>query len=329
MLPKKNKIYIPFARYNKIGGPTTFMDNLKNYLDKNNYSYKSWPFRIKSIFFPISYNISHLGKIKKQEGRIIQRLDGIYYQSQHGDSYVLQNQKIKQIYQNLADYVIFQSNYSRKQCFAMMGEKNKSEYEIIINGADKSIFYPKKELENNISKFIFVTTGSFRKKVMLEPIILALDRLVNKVNFELKVIGPIKLPELNKYLARDYVNYLGPKNRDEIADILRQSHIFIHTQLNDNCPNAVLEAISCGLPVVSFNSGAMSELCYFATDLLAEVNDEIFQCAEDFEYQKLGKKIELAVNNYQGYKTIAMQNAHLYSFAECGKNYVNVFNKFL
>lgn len=327
----KNKIYIPFEQYNTIGGPSSFLHNLKIFLDDKGFPYSNSPNNSECIFFPISYNIDALKKLKSNGGKIIQRLDGIYYPTQHGEEYLKLNQAIKDIYLNLSDFIIFQSEYSRKQCFAMMGEKNKEEYTIIKNGVNKHIFYPsaEKDLTDLKQPIKFITGGDFRKPAMIEPITKCLDSLYGKYNFKLFAIGPISEPKIKPFFDREYIEYIGPQEHHQVAQLLRNAHIYLHSQINDCCPNAVLEAVSCGLPVVGFNSGSMSELLYFSEGLLAPVSNDLFQRYEDFDHKRLTEKILLCIENFEYYKKLAMDNHHLYSFEECGKQYIQVFERFL
>jgi len=322
-------IFIPFGSYeNTTGGPSTFMYNLNNYLDKENIRYHTKYKKGDSIFFPITYSYDVLKEVKKNGGKIIQRLDGIYYPSKHGDKHIELNSDIKEIYLKYADHIVFQSEYSRKQCFEMLGIKEQQNYSIIINGVNKEIFIP----DNNrtMSGIIeLVTTGNFRNIDMIEPVVLALDTLAGKFDFHLNVIGPVVNESLKSLLKRDYVVMRGLKTIYEIAEVLPKMDIFIYSHLNPPCPNSVIEAISCGLPVVGFDSGAMSELCWFSKDILAYVSDDIFQKYEDFNPEALAEKIELCIDNYGYYRKLALDHSHLYSFEECGKKYVEVFEKII
>lgn len=324
-----NRIFIPFQKGAAIGGPTTFMANLKRYLDESGFKYASGPRFAKGIFFPIDYDLEVIRRIKHRGGKVIQRLDGIYYPSKHGDAYIKKNGVIKDIYLNYADVIVFQSEYSRKQCFAMFGEKKADEYALILNGVNKNIFYPDKSGKTASDKMIFATTGNFRNRDMVEPLVLALDSLAGRFGFELWLIGPVNNPGLEGYLDRGYIRKFGPLAMEEVAGLLRKSDIFLYSHLNPPCPNSVLEAVSCGLPVVGFDSGAMSELLFFQKELLAYVSDDIFQKYEDFDWRKLAAKIELAAAGFKKYKTAAMANSHQYPFSECGKQYADVFNKVL
>src|SRR4030066_2591031 len=204
-------IYIPFDEYDRsIGGPATFMNNLKEYLLKEGYlfiddrnNYKS----ADSIFFPISFNKRILDFFKKNNLPIIQRLDGVYYPSKHGLKYIYLNREIKKDYLKYSDFVVFQSRYSRTECFTILGEIDKSKYRIIYNGTDKAVFYPA-DKKFDRSKIIFTATGSFRNRDMIEPVVLALDLLKKRYNIEFRVIGPILNREIKNFTNRSYIRCL-------------------------------------------------------------------------------------------------------------------------
>lgn len=328
MTKKPHALYLPFEHYQSLGGPSTFMKNLQRYLDRHRYSYLSSLKNARVVFFPTSFSLPKVDKIKRQGGHIIQRLDGIYYPSKHGEEYHKLNRDAMKIYQDYADMVIFQSRYSQAQCFAMFGERE--ECQIILNGVDKSLFYPAREKHHHIQgKIRLVTTGRFRNIDMIEPVVKALDMLKNTINFEFTVIGPVVNPQLEPYFQRAYIRHIETLMFPEIAEVLRSSNLFIYSHLNPPCPNSVVEAISCGTPVVGFDSGAMAELCFFSKDLLAYVSDEVFQKYEDFDAHKLAEKIILAVQHYEHYRELALAHSHLYSFEECGQQYLEVFQRYL
>jgi glycosyltransferase involved in cell wall biosynthesis len=319
-----SELYIPFDFFRYIGGPATFMQNLKDYLDNTGYEYSEKLNQVQAIFFPISFDRPALNKIKKRNGKIIQRLDGIWYPEKHGHEYKEMNRYVRDIYINYADHVVFQSQYSRRQCFEMLGEIAEERYSLIYNGVDKSIFYPDPE-HTTAEKFKIVTTGNFRNADMIEPVVKALDILSNDYYFEFNLIGPIRNNHLSSLLNRDWIVCHGPKNREQIATMLRKMNLFVYSHLNPPCPNSVLEAISTGLPVVGFDSGSMSELCHFSKDLLAYVNDDIFQRYEDFDADKLAEKFRLCFDNYVKFRETALEHAIDYSFEKCGAEYVKVF----
>jgi glycosyltransferase involved in cell wall biosynthesis len=56
------------------------------------------------------------------------------------------------------------------------------------------------------------------------------------------------------------VSWLGSVPSSEIPALDRGAHILYAADLNPACPNAVIEALACGLPVIAFDTGALSEL---------------------------------------------------------------------
>lgn len=323
-------ILIPFKRYeNSVGGPSTFLSNLKKYMDIQSYPYISDEDRYREtskIFFPISFNPLILKYFKKKGLPIIQRLDGVFYPSKHGIKYIYLNREIKKDYLKYSSFVIFQSKYSRTECFTMLGDMPEDKYDIVLNGADKTIYFPGQK-EFHPSKIIFTATGSFRNKDMVEPVVLALDNVSQNYDIELRLIGPISGSEVINYTDRPYIKCLGSLPKQEIASHIRETDIFIHCQLNPACPNSVIESVSCGVPVVGFNTGAMEEVLWFCPELLAYVSDDTFQKYEHFRYEKLEEKIYYCIENYQKYKKIFMDNASLYDFNNTGSKYIEIFNK--
>ena len=160
---------------------------------------------------------------------------------------------------------------------------------------------------------------------MIEPVVMALDRIKEKYNLEFKIIGPILNSDVKKFTDRDYIQCLGKMNKEEIAKELQASDIFIHCQLNPACPNSVIEAISCGIPVVGFDSGAMGEILYFVPELLAYVSDEVFNQFKDFKFERLLKKILLCIDNYEEYRSKFIKYSNLYDFKNTYKEYIEVY----
>jgi glycosyltransferase involved in cell wall biosynthesis len=48
--------------------------------------------------------------------------------------------------------------------------------------------------------------------------------------------------------------------RERIPEIDRSAHLLFSADINPACPNSVIEALACGLPIVAFDTGALKEL---------------------------------------------------------------------
>ena len=58
----------------------------------------------------------------------------------------------------------------------------------------------------------------------------------------------------------DKVDFVGRISRDEIAKLYQSADILINSSLVDNTPNSLIEALACGLVVISSNVGGIPHL---------------------------------------------------------------------
>jgi glycosyltransferase involved in cell wall biosynthesis len=335
----KNSIFIPsFKNLEKmnIGGPKTFLCLLKDYLNNQNFPFDTENYKYcQSIFFPISYDIKKLIELKKCGFKIIQRLNGIYYPEKHGNLTKNKNLKIKFIYKHLVDHIIFQSEYSQKICKYMFGPPCSQNNQIIFNGTDSKVFYPCNFSDRSNFSFTnknvnLIITGNFRSMEQLVPLIKAFHIVKNNIRVTLKIIGPISceiMPEIKKLgLNSNNIFHIPRANKFEIAKNLRESDILLFSHLNSSCPNTIIEAISSGLPIIAFKSGAIPELLNFNTELLVETPEKLIHSANDLNYHLLSEKILFCIKNYKKQKRISIENCKKYSFEKTGDQYIKVFN---
>lgn len=347
------KIYLPIEEFKNVGGPKSFLGNLAKYFDENKILYTNKHDESNGILFPITYKIRELKKYKKDNKFIIQRLDGLpgfpwtnfqaireIFRKHKSENewigikksikFILEMILINRIYHNYSDYIIFQSEYCKKLAFSLLGELKPGKYSVIHNGVHNDIFYP--DYNKKIGeKFIFVTSGRFRRNDMLIPIIEALSELDESIGFKLKIVGPIENKNLrNRILPLDFVELYPETNHIKLSEILRSSDAYLFCSLNAPCPNALLEAVSTGLPVVSFDYGAVKELLFFNEDLISNVTDSInplIKSSENLDIYSFKENIEKLLKNYWLYRKKALEHASFYSFEKCGAKYLEIINR--
>jgi glycosyltransferase involved in cell wall biosynthesis len=66
-------------------------------------------------------------------------------------------------------------------------------------------------------------------------------KLINAIPFNVKALGSLD-------------------NTNNLVDAYNASDVFVIPSLEDNLPNTVLESLSCGTPIVGFNTGGVSEM---------------------------------------------------------------------
>lgn len=110
----------------------------------------------------------------------------------------------------------------------------------------------RKELDLPLDKKIFISTSSFTKRKRIGETIEAFINF-NEDNNMLILLGDGEEFETlsNRYSNNNAVLFLGKS--DKIPKYLNASDFFISSSESEGLPNGVIEAISCGIPVILSN----------------------------------------------------------------------------
>jgi sugar transferase (PEP-CTERM/EpsH1 system associated) len=157
----------------------------------------------------------------------------------------------------------------------------------IPNGVDASLFFPRptekqrirKNLGLELTPLYFGTVANLRPVKNHSLLLRVGSRLCQsheQVRFVFAGDGPLKeqLVTLAEELGISAkVRFLGA--RSDIPEVLNALDIFVLPSLSEGMPNAVLEAMACGLPVVATRVGGIPELIEDGnTGLLVASEDE-------------------------------------------------------
>jgi len=138
---------------------------------------------------------------------------------------------------------------------------NEYPVKVINNGVDTKIFKPtanslKKDLGIEGKKMFLAVAGGLEKRKGSEfllklPTMLHDDEVLVILGIKKNQIG--SLPKL-RCIGIPYTNSV-----EDLASIYSAADVFINTTLEDNFPTTNLEAMACGTPVVTFNTGGSIE----------------------------------------------------------------------
>lgn len=121
---------------------------------------------------------------------------------------------------------------------------------------------PKRVVNGESLKFIFV--GRMIKEKGIFELVEAATILGSRYDFELTMVGdgPDK-NELCNYCRSSNISnvaFLGWRDQSSVVSYLNRAHVFLFPSYHsEGFPNAVLEAMACGLPIIASGAGAISE----------------------------------------------------------------------
>lgn len=123
---------------------------------------------------------------------------------------------------------------------------------VIPNGIDLEYFKPCQR-DGKIPQLLF--TGRVVYQKGLDLLISALGGL-KEMDWELSIIGDGSYKNQLHHLVDEQkmtsrVHFHGWCKQEQLLPVLAQAHIFVNPSRHEGMPNAVLEAMACGLPIVA------------------------------------------------------------------------------
>ncbi len=213
--------------------------------------------------------LPRLWRAQRRGIRVVQRLDGVNWVHRvkwSGLKYTVRaeygNFMLSFIRDYIADKVIYQSQFIRKWREDWYGVA-KAPATVIINGVDLQTYTPSGEYERPTDVYrILLLEGSLARGLNsgLFHAMSVAEKLSAKYPMEVAVAGVVDEATRSKLKSKVPVKFLGTVPRADIPKLARSSHLMYCAEVNPPCPNSVIEALACGLPVIGFDTGSLKEL---------------------------------------------------------------------
>lgn len=192
------------------------------------------------------------------------------YPSDEDSSTRRQNEKLK-VYQALSPHIVTCSRWLAGEAYSSK-LMNSLKVSVVPNAIDTCVYKPCSSEEARqklglpkdkiLILFTALNTNEERKgfKELKATLRILIDRFpLIKNTAELLVLGTSSPEELSDLPIS--VNPLGRIYGDErIAECYNAADVFVAPSLEDNLPNTVMEALSCGIPAAAFNIGGMPDM---------------------------------------------------------------------
>jgi len=202
----------------------------------------------------------------------------------------------------------------------------KGRFEVVRNVVpDYFCYAPELRNSSKVKKFLCVADMHPKKNI---PNLINACNILRKHsnNFAVDIVGEGKKIEDYRTLTRqksleDTVTFLGKKPKAEIARMMQRADFFVLPSRYEPSGNVLVEALSCGLPVVATRVGGIPEVINESNGILVESDNS----------QALADNMELMMDNCDAYdrKRISEDAHRKYSYDAIGKQLTAIYGKVL
>lgn len=265
------------------GGGNQFLKALTHELERQGV-YTSLPQKADVILFNSHHQLGDALKIKLKspEKAFIHRLGTVFYYHR-GNSWKKYDKAIITLTNKMSDGVVFQSVWSKKQA-NQLGFSEEVPCQVIYNAVDPSLFNRNNKKSFNPQEKIKLVSLSWSvNKQKGFEVYKFLDENLDFSKYEMTFVG-------NSSVQFKNIKMIKPMISEKVAEVLKQNDIFIFAAKHEACSNALIEAMSSGLPVVAVDSASNTEI--------VKEGGLMFQ-----NHEAVPAKIEKIVENYQHYQS--------------------------
>ena len=222
-----------------------------------------------------AFDVDLLRKLKRKDCKIVHRVDGPVGTYRGTDHEI--DEQVARLNREFADATIFQSNYSMQANLALGLEFVNPT--VVSNAADPKIWTRKTDTFDPNKKVKLIASSWSDHPNKGGPIFKWLDTQLDWTRYEFTFVGQTKFQFEN-------IQTIPAVPSQELAELLKQHDIYIMASLHESCSNALIEALSVGLPTIFAQSGGNPEIAKeagFGYVEKEEIPDLIDQLVEEYE----------------------------------------------
>jgi len=257
------RVFYGGARGGNRGGPQVKVDLLKGIFPENRSDFNILYLLSGALYMPPEI----ISCLKSRGVSVVLNQNGVFYPAWYPREWQAENARMARV-MDLADHVFYQSAFCKKSADRFLGTTAKA-CDILYNGVDTEVFIPA-ATRGQRQRFRFLVTGNigqptfYRLQNALDALVLA-----RRGGLDIEIVFFGMLPDdlhvmlcgaIEEVNMQEFFLLKGSYSRSQAPQVFANADAYLITKHNDPCPNVVLEALSCGLPVLYAASGGVPEL---------------------------------------------------------------------
>ncbi|HEV3404383.1 MAG TPA: glycosyltransferase [Gaiellaceae bacterium] len=201
----------------------------------------------------------------------------------------------------------------------------KTDFRVVPNVVDTARFHPAVDGTRNGAPRRLIGIGALYEAKGWEYLIEAIALVARtRRDFQLDLVGDgLQRGELEALVARlgvtELVAFHGWLPKEEVAERLRDSDVFVITSRYDSNPCAVIEALASGVPVVGTAVGGIPDMVADGLGLLAKPRDP----------ESIARQIEAALDEPEAWDraAIARTARERYGIESVGRSFASIYEE--
>lgn len=321
----KNNVICILPPLSGVGGPVSFQARLTAGLQARGYTIIHDPLNVECAAILLIGGTTRylpvLWRARQRGVRIVQRLNGMnwmhrlrrvslrYYLRCEWNNFLLAT-----IRRRLANRIIYQSHFAQswwERTHQPLDKRSVVQY----NGVDLNEFTPQGTHQRPQEHWRILIVegqmgGGYEQGLEYGIHLARLIQRQTERPTELMVVGNIWQDALARWQQeRDItITWQGIVERQRIPAIDRSAHVLFSADLNAACPNSVVEALACGLPVIGFATGALPEMVTEGAGELAPYGNNVWKL-EPPDLPALKEATLKVLTNQESYRRSARRRA--------------------
>ena len=214
-----------------------------------------------------------------------------------------------------AHKIIVQSHYLHERYKILFKFLKKNTF-VINNGVDTEFFKPADKVISEKQDIICVE-GTVHGQY-------AANILANLESVTVNVYGEVDKKFNSRFSElqfSEYIKFNGHVTRNDLRKIYTNHKIYLCLEKNPACPNSVLEALSCGLPIIGLKNGSLPELVGNDAGIII---DYLGLNSAPLLSELLNKAINDIFQNYEAFSKAARLRAHYFEKNKVFQRYLEV-----